>query len=283
MTTFPNAMPAILTPFTEAGKLDPTGHQHNVGQLVAEGASGFVVAGSTGEGPYLEPGERRELVQATRAAAPNAFVMCGVNAESVRQAAAQIEEFATSGADAALVATPGSLVRGEDASVEFFYEQIADTSPLPIFLYTVPKVTGYILPTSSIAALASHANIVGVKDSGGDPTRLADIGDAISAGFVVYAGASRALRESHLNGAHGAITASANYALALVTKAASGDQTSQEQLTEITGIIERHGVPGTKFAARLTGRSTGTVRSPLAEVTDLAAAEIRSALEMAQR
>ncbi len=283
MTTYPRAMPAIITPFTAGGEVDPTAHAHNVSQLVAEGATGFVVAGSTGEGPYLEPGERRTLVQATRAAAPDAFIMCGVNAESVRQALQQIEEFETNGADAGLVATPGTLVRDNDAGVRRFFESIADDASLPVFLYTVPRVTGYVLPTATVSALSLHDNIVGIKDSGGDPSRLDDMQDAITSGFIVYAGASRALYESHHKGAHGAITASANYAFPLVLDAATGNEASQGRLTEITSIIERHGVPGTKLAAALVGRSAGTVRAPLAEVTEDAGHEIQSALDIAQR
>lgn len=283
MSAYPTAMPAIITPFTSDGELDPTAHANNVSQMLAEGISGFVVAGSTGEGPYLEPGERRTLVHATRAAAPDAFVLCGINAESVRQATAQIREAETGGADAALIATPGTLVRDNTSGVEEFYHRVADQSVLPVFLYTVPKVTGYELPTATINNLASHQNIVGIKDSGGDPTRILEIREAIDGGFVVYAGASRALWASHANGGHGAITASANYAFGLVRDAVSGDENAHRVLTQVTSVIERHGVPGTKLAAGLVGRSNGLARPPLVEVSPAAAAEIGAALDIAQR
>lgn len=276
-------MPAIITPFTADGEVDPTAHASNVAQMMVEGATGFVIAGSTGEGPYLEAGERETLVHATRAAAPDSFIMCGVNAESVRQAVNQIREAASGGADTALIATPGTLVRDNDSGVEEFYRRVADESMLPVFLYTVPKVTGYVLPTDVINALASHHNIVGIKDSGGDPTRIPEMQPSIDGGFIVYAGASRALRASHDNGGHGAITASANYAFGLVRDAASGDGDAQTTLTQITSVIERYGVPGTKLAAGLIGRSNGHVRPPLKEVAASAAADIQAVLDVAQR
>jgi dihydrodipicolinate synthase/N-acetylneuraminate lyase len=276
-------MPALITPFTTVGEIDSTAHAHNVAQMLTEGVTGFVIAGSTGEGPYLESGERQILVQTTRAAAPESFVMCGINAETVRQAIAQIGEVIAAGADAALVATPGTLVRDNHAGVETFYRNVADGSGLPIFLYTVPKVTGYVLPTDSVNVLAFHPNIVGIKDSGGDAPRVSEMRESIQDGLIVYAGASRALQESHDNGAHGAITASANYAFSLVRDAASGDRDAQATLTAITSVIERHGVPGTKFAAGLVGRSHGSVRAPLVDVDEGAAAEIQQALDMAQR
>nr|MBO2498865.1 4-hydroxy-tetrahydrodipicolinate synthase [Acidimicrobiia bacterium] len=71
MTPPPRVMPAILTPFDERGELDLDAHGQNVRFLASEGIEGFVVAGSNGEGPYLEPGERAALIEATRDNAPN--------------------------------------------------------------------------------------------------------------------------------------------------------------------------------------------------------------------
>lgn len=283
MTNHPSAMPAIITPFDDHGDFDASGHGSNVAALVGQGAEGIVVAGSTGEGPYLEPGERQALVAATRATAPTVFIVCGINAESERQAIVQIREAADGGADAVLIATPGTLVRNKDPEIERFYSDVADRSPLPVFLYTVPKVTGYILPTSMINTLAGHDNIVGVKDSGGDPSRILEISGPIAAGFVVYAGASRAVLDSVRSGAHGAITASANYVFPLVAGAVDGGDEAQTTLTELTSVVEVHGVPGTKAAAGQVGRINGQLRRPLIEVSAAEAAAIKAALDVAQR
>ncbi len=260
---WPRAMPALVTAFDTDGEIDLEAHRHNVGVAVAAGTEGVLIGGSTGEGPYLEPGERVTLVKAAREAFSDITILCGVFAESQRQAQIQISEAADTGADAILVVTPTTLVRGRRSWIVDYYEWVADSSPLPVFLYTVPQVTGYELPCESVAELAGHRNIAGMKDSGGDVTRLDDVAGILTDSFIVYAGNSRALTESVERGAYGAITASANYAFATVAAASSGDKTAQQTLTAVTSVVEKHGVPGTKYAASLEGMRPGEGRSPL--------------------
>ena len=111
MQKLPRLMPALVTPFDAAGAIDFLAHAHNVAFMVDKGITGFLLGGPTGEGPYLEPGERRLLVEATRELADDALVLCGVAAQSNRQAPSQGEEAAAGGADAALVMTPTTLAR----------------------------------------------------------------------------------------------------------------------------------------------------------------------------
>lgn len=283
MRPLPQTMVAIITPMATDGTIRSSDHTTNVATLAAQGCEGFLVAGSTGEGPYLDAGERGTLVAATREALPTATVVCGINAESVSQALTQIGEAHSAGADAALVATPGTLVRGNDTGVALFFRLVADRSPLPILLYTVPKVTGYILPTDTVADLADHPHIVGMKDSGGDPSRLASLASTMNEGFVVFAGASRALLESHREGAYGAITASANYAFKTVQAATGGDTAAQQALIDVTGSVEGNGVPGTKRAAEAAGLIAGPPRLPLLPVADDVGIRIDSAVKSAQQ
>lgn len=256
-------MPALITPFTSSYEIDHDAHRKNIETMDDRGARGVLIAGSTGEGPYLEPGERRALVAASKDASPSMTVICGVNGESVRQAIAQIAEATEAGADALLVITPTTLARGRNHLVQAFYEMVADAADIPVMLYTVPGVTGYELPTDAVASLAGHPNIVGMKDSGGDTSRLETLAGTLSEGFVVYTGASRSLAAGARVGAWGAITASANYALADVSMAAQGDVNAQRRLVALTTVIEPFGVAGTKLAASLSGLDAGTSRPPL--------------------
>jgi 4-hydroxy-tetrahydrodipicolinate synthase len=278
MMVWPEAMPALITPFTPDGSLDVGGHELNIATMVDRGALGVLIAGSTGEGPYLDPGERAALLGHAQQVSPGLVLVCGVFAESLRQALRQIEEAAGAGADAALVVTPTTLVRGSSASVEAFYEDLADAAALPILLYSVPKVTGWELPTESVARLALHPAIIGMKDSGGDPTRLSALAGAIAGGFITYVGASRAILDSYQRGVHGAITASANYALADVSAAVRGDAHAQERLDDLTTVIEEHGVAGTKFAAGLCGLTSGSPRRPLSDLTPDASDRVTEAV-----
>jgi 4-hydroxy-2-oxoglutarate aldolase len=256
-------MPALITPFDPDENIDIDSHRHNVSVAASAGARGVLLAGSTGEGPYLEVDERAALVSSARNTAPEFTILCGISAETDRQAAPQIAEAAASGADAVLVITPGTLVRGRTSLISDYYERIAELSPLPVFLYSNPVVTGYELPVEGVRRLAQHPNIVGMKDSGGDVSRLDELGDVLADGFVVYIGSSRRLAESARRGAHGAITASANYAFSLVEGARAQDEKSQTALTDVTSIVQQYGVAGTKYAAALSGMREGRSRLPL--------------------
>ncbi len=279
MMSLPRALTAIVTPFDDDLAVDGAAHQHNVSVLGAQGCTGFVIAGSTGEGPYLDPGERGTLVTVARMAAPDSAIVCGINGESVAQAVWQIDEIAAAGADVALVATPTTLIRGMHDLVDGYYRQVADESPVPVLLYSNPSVTGYELPTSVIDALSAHRNIIGVKDSGGNAARFEDLKDAIERGFSVFSGSSKTLRESVERGAYGAVTASGNYAFDLVYGAITGDKAAQAALTVLTSVIESHGRAGTKYAARIAGLHVGQLRPPLVALDAAARAGIDTVLD----
>lgn len=264
MRTPPRVMPALVTPFDAGEEIDLAAHRHNVRFLWERNVAGFLLAGSTGEGPYLEAGERRSLLTTARdELGDGAFLLCGVSAETVRAAASQIDEAQAGGADAVLVLTPTTLVRGRHHLVEAFFGEIADRSPLPLLLYTVPPVTGYELPVDAVIRLSRHDRVQGIKDSGGNPDRIAawsaDVGD----GFFTYCGASRAVTASMAAGGYGAITASANYASDLVARAVDGDAAAQDELRAVAAAVESDGVPGTKAAAERFGLRCGACRRPL--------------------
>jgi len=271
-------MPALITPFDVASEIDLAAHVHNISVATTVGARGVLIAGSTGEGPYLEPGERTSLVATAREFDPDMTVICGVSAESDRQALHHVRDALNGRADAVLVATPGSLVRNRTGPIIDFFVRIADESPLPVFLYTVPPVTAYELPVEAILELARHPNIVGMKDSGGNAARLEEIAAVLSPDFVVYAGSSRALADSADRGAHGAITASANYAWRFADAAISGDRSAQDDLIALISVVEPHGVPGTKYAASLAGMRSGRSRLPLQPLATEAQTAIQAAL-----
>jgi len=287
---FPPFLPALITPFDEGGAVDHDAVAHNVRLLAGRGVAGFLLAGSNGEGPYLEPGEREALCRTTRAAAPDAFVLCGVAAESVRAALAQADEAHRGGAHAVLVGTPTTLVRDRHSLVVGFFEDVADAAALPVLLYSVPKVTGYDLPVDAALAAAAHENVAGIKDSGGHPGKAASLAAESKPGFVVYAGASAALALSVAAGAHGGITASANYAPALVGTVIEASRRSlfealplQRRLAALAAAVEQHGIPGVKAAAASVGLHPGAARRPLRPPSREALDGIRRAMEAARR
>lgn len=280
-------MPAIITPFDDAQELDLDAHRHNVSRLGDLGYEGFVLAGSTGEGPLLEPGERMELVSATRAeAGDGTFLLCGINAESSRVAERQIAEAAEGSADAALVLTPTTLSRNRTDFVTAFFREVADRSPLPVFLYSVPVVTAYSMPLETVRELARHPNVVGMKDSGGDAIRVQRMLAQLPDGFALYNGAAPAVTLTLAAGAHGAILAAANYvpelSLEVVEAALGGSPVKmemQQRLTAANDGVARYGIPGVKAAAEMAGLRAGRARSPLLPVPEEARASFASLLQ----
>lgn len=280
-------MPALITPFGAEGRLDLGAHHDNVGTLWRRGVEGVVIGGSNGEGPYLEAGERHALAAVARRAAPEVFVLVGIAAESLRGAIEMAGEASRAAADALLVMTPTTLVRHRSDLIEGFYRDLAATADLPIFLYSVPRVTGLELPMDSAIRLSQVDRIVGMKDSGGDPVRCATIAAQAAEGFYTFAGASAAIAPAMAAGpVYGALTASVNYAPELVADLVStaGTERSQgphDRLTRLSGAVERHGVAAVKYAAERTGLTAGWPRLPLRPVDDAVRREVDAALAAA--
>ncbi len=269
-------MPAIITPFDDHQELDLSAHSHNLSLLGSMGYEGFVLGGSTGEGPLLEPGERQKLTSASRnATGDDVFLLCGINAETNRAATQQIAEAAEGGADAALVLTPTTLSRNRTNFVSAFFQEVADTSPLPVFLYSVPGVTAYSIPLGTVWELAQHPNVVGMKDSSGDAIRIQRILAGLPDDFALYNGSALSVNLSLAAGAHGVILAAANYLPRLgmeVVKAAlenpPGDMKKQHLLATGNDAVAQHGIPGVKAAAELVGLVAGRCRAPLLAVDE---------------
>ena len=268
----PSYMPALITPFERSGALDEKAHVGNVRNLAERGIEGFVLGGSNGEGPYLEPGERGRLVKSIRRR--KTHIMAGVAAESLRLAVAVVDEVTDAGADTILLMTPTTLTRRREDAVEYFFKKVADQSVVPVFLYSVPMVTAYSMPIATIAKLAKHPNIVGMKDSSGDVVRLQSILDATPRDFILYSGSSRALTAAIAVGCHGAITGSGNYATELVLETIEKAKENpiearklQKRLSAISADVEAHGIPGVKAAAKAAGLEPGYPREPLTRVS----------------
>jgi dihydrodipicolinate synthase/N-acetylneuraminate lyase len=275
MDAIPRLMPALVTPFDEHGEIDIEAHQRNLKKLWKAGIRGFLIGGSTGEGPYLEPGERALLVDAAREQlGKKAYLTCGVAAETIRQAQAMIEE-ASASANSVLVITPTTLTRGRAQYVESYYEELAEASPLPIMLYSVPGVTAVELAEDTVARLATRPNVIGMKDSGGHPVRLQRIVAAVPEDFRLFTGSTQAVTLAMAAGAYGAITASTNYMAKKVLETVNTARTDpikarplQAEISRLAAAVERYGIPGVKFAAERAGLRPGVPRRPLMPLSE---------------
>jgi dihydrodipicolinate synthase/N-acetylneuraminate lyase len=169
--------PAITTPFYPDGRLYLKKLEHNVDRYSRTPVAGMVVLGSTGETVMLNDEEQREVLRVARESAADEKVLVGgVGQESALNTLALIEYVEKLGYDVALVRTPSYYrpqMKAKPESQLAHYRFIADRSPLPVFLYSVPPFTAYDLPTEMVAELAAHPNIIGIKESSGSVEKIA--------------------------------------------------------------------------------------------------------------
>ncbi|KAM9792193.1 4-hydroxy-2-oxoglutarate aldolase, mitochondrial [Neosynchiropus ocellatus] len=279
--------PPVATPFTPQEDLDYRKLEQNVLKYARIPFTGLVVQGSNGEYPLLSEEERVEVVRRVRLALPrDKLVMAGSGCESTRATLQLTEKMAAVGADAVLVVTP-SYYKGkmDSRALVQHYTRVADGSPVPVVLYSVPANTGLELPLDAVVHLSQHPNILGVKDSGGDITRIGLIVHRTKEqGFQVLAGSAGFLMAAHCVGAVGGVCALANVLGAQVCQlqqlCESGRweeaRVLQQRLIQPnTAVTRKLGVPGLKLAMDWFGYHGGACRSPLTPLTDAQVQELR--------
>jgi len=167
--------PAVTTPFYPDGRLYLRKLEHNIERYSRTVAAGMVVLGSTGEAVMLSDDETRDVLRtAAQSAAPEKVLLAGIGRESLRETLRLAELAADAQYDAVLVRTPHYYgPHMQPLELLTYYRTLADHSPLPVVLYSIPKFTHLELPVELVAELAAHQNIVAIKDSSGNLDRLA--------------------------------------------------------------------------------------------------------------
>jgi len=265
----------ITTPFDRVtGDVAPVHLRQNVVRLIEAGLDGVVVAGSTGEGPLLDSDEQRRIVGWVRDVLPDGrWLLAGTGAESTRQAVALTLAAAAEGADAVLVRPPAFFAPSTSpASLVDHFRAVADASPVPLLVYNIPKYTHLPIAAGLLQQLAAHGNIVGVKDSSGDPKNLAAYRDAVRE-WSVFVGSGSLLYAALELGCDGGILAVACFAAGLCAEIRAafraGERTRagalQERLVPLDKeIVAKLGPVGVKAAMDAAGLYGGPVRAPLA-------------------
>lgn len=167
--------PAVTTPFYPEGAVYYKKIEHNIDRYSRTPVAGMVILGSTGEAVMLSDEERRQVLRETaEAAAPEKVLIAGTGAESVLETLKLTEYAAKLKYDVALVRTPHFYrPQMKPEALLAFYRTVADRSPLPVLLYTVPPFTAYDLPLEVIVELAEHPNVIGIKESSGNVEKVA--------------------------------------------------------------------------------------------------------------
>lgn len=284
--------PPLATPFLADGTLDLRGFESNFESYAAHDLGGYLVLGSNGESPYLDEDERMKLVRAARKGAGRKPLLVGTGQESTRATIAFTRKAAELGADAALVLTPNYYK--SQMTVEALrrhFEAVADASPIPVLLYSVPAFTGLTFPPGLAATLAAHPRVAGMKESSGDLSLLGRIISSVPAGFEVACGSAPVLYPALCIGANAGIVAvsccAPAVAVALYRAFAQGDHVRARRLQDVVtplglAITVTHGVAGLKAAIDLAGLRGGHVRAPLLPFPEAARSEVASLLSRAE-
>src|SRR5882757_5737111 len=168
--------PAATTPFYPDGCLYLKKLEHNVDRYSKTPVSGMVIMGSTGEAVMLSDDEQRQVLKlACEVSADDKVLIAGTGLESAVQTLVLTEYAAQLGYDVALVRTPSYYrpqMKLKPESVLAHYKFVADRSPLPVLLYSVPPFTAYDLSIEMVAELAEHPNIIGIKESSGNVEKI---------------------------------------------------------------------------------------------------------------
>jgi 4-hydroxy-2-oxoglutarate aldolase len=269
----------VTTPFDRAtGEVASVQLRDNVKHLLQEGLDGVVVAGSTGESALLDPDEQRRMVAWVREVVPQQrWLVAGTGAESTRQAVALSRAAAAEGADAVLVRPPSYYAAAvSPASLLDYFRAVAEASPVPVLVYNIPKYTHLPVAAGLLQQLASHPNIVGVKDSSGDAKNLAAYRDAVPR-WSVFVGSGSLLYTGLELGCDGGVLAVACFAARLcagiLAAFRAGDRPQagrlQERLVPLDKeIVAKLGPAGVKAAMDAVGGGLygGPVREPVAPV-----------------
>src|SRR3954451_21292738 len=279
----------IPTPFDDRDRVDTARLKKALARWVLRPLHGFVVLGSNGEAVLMDDFEADQAIVAARESVPREkrFIV-GTGRESTQATIKATKRAAEHGADAVLVRTPAFFKSQmtHDAFVRH-YTAVADASPVPVLLYNFTALTGVNLLPATVAELAVHRNIVGMKESGGDVAQIADLVSSTPENFAVLAGTTSTFYAALCVGAVGGILAPACVApgscvrLYELTKAARHDEARalQRRLVPLARLLgPAYGVPGLKAALKIAGYDLGVPRPPLAPVPDAAIALLANAL-----
>jgi 4-hydroxy-2-oxoglutarate aldolase len=279
----------VVTPFNRRGELDESAFRFNVRRYVKQGFNGILIAGSTGEGPYLAERERLRLVELARPLIPAPqLLLVGTGVETTRQTIHLSKEAVKRGADLLLVLTPGYYKnRMDSAALTAHFSAVGDAVRRPVLIYSIPQFTGIHIDPATIGRLSRHGNIAGLKESSGNMEFLQEVLKKSKAGFHVLAGSALIMLEAFQAGAAGAVLGPANYipdlCLEIYRLYLQGDlETARKLQQRIVPLVQevnvRAGIPGIKCALDLCGYKGGKPRGPLLPLRPVEERKVAAAL-----
>jgi dihydrodipicolinate synthase/N-acetylneuraminate lyase len=271
-----------VTPFDENGSIDESNLRAAASWVVEQGVDFVVPCGSNGESELMTVGERARVTEivADEVSVP---VLAGTGHPGLVETRKQTERAAEAGATGAFVVTPFYFGHGQDA-FERYYTQLADKSDIPIYLYSVPKMTGTRLEPETLGSLADHGNIHGLKDSTGDMVAFQRERRLAGEDFELFIGNGSLFAQGLDAGADGGVMALANVVPDLTAELYSLHRDGEKEAARDLGadlvelnqaITARYGVAGVKAAMRHRDVPAGHVRTPHSPAADEVVQEVQ--------
>ncbi len=273
---FRGAYTALVTPF-RAGRVDDTALETLVQQQIEAGIHGLVPCGTTGESPTLSHAEHIHVVEVVmRACNDTVPVLAGAGSNSTREAIELSRACKELGVAGTLQITP-YYNRPSQTGLAAHFRAIADAVALPIVVYNVPSRTSVDLAPETLADLARHPMVRGVKEATGDIHRAARVRELCGPEFCLLSGDDFTLQPFLAVGGDGVISVVSNSAPALIAKlcdaASEGDwdearELHYRQLPLARTLFAAPNPAPTKAALTMMGKIANEIRSPLQPVTE---------------
>jgi 4-hydroxy-tetrahydrodipicolinate synthase len=274
---FSGTYTALVTPF-RSDAFDDAAFAALIEAQIAGGVTGIVPVGTTGESPTVTHQEHLHVIRrAIEIAAGRCQVIAGTGSNSTAEAVAMTTEAARLGADAALLVAPYYNKPSQEGLFRH-YARIAQSSPLPLMLYSIPGRCGIEIGVETTRRLAdAFPTIVAIKEAGGSLERVSALRQALPDRFTILSGDDSLTLPFIAAGARGVVSVASNLipreVAALVRDALDGNFTSararHERLYPLFKIlfIEPNPVP-VKTALAEQKRMTSEVRLPLCEMAE---------------
>ncbi len=287
---FRGVIAPLATPFGVAGDLQLNAFCRNLERYLETPLSGFVVAGTTGEGLHLSDDEKLRLVEeAARLIPPDRCLIAGVPAQSGAEALRLADRLAGHRLDGLLVTVPSYYrSRMTRTALSDYFAEVAAQMPFPVYLYNIPQLTGIELPVAVVQELAAHPNIAGMKESSGNLIYLQEVLAAVEGQtFQLMSGSAETFAFARQLGVEAAVLGASCIIPELLVEQASraGRPDSefravQRRITLLSATVIRGlGVPGIKCAMDRMGYEGLHCRRPLAPLNEAECEQVRAVLE----
>lgn len=279
---------ALITPMHPDGSIDWPALERLIEWQISEGTDGIIPVGTTGESATLAVDEHLEVIEKTvNAVAGRVPVVAGTGANSTTEAIHLTRQAEQAGADACLSVVPYYNKPTQEGLYRHFMA-IADATSLPVVLYNVPPRTACDMLPATVARLAVHERIVGLKEACGDAERVGELMAVVPDDFVILSGEdAQTLRMMEL-GARGTISVTANvlprlmheFCTAFLDGRIEEARALDARLQPIHEILFVEPSPQpTKWALHAMGRVDRGIRLPLIELSEGARPEVERRLK----